>query len=74
MNSEYAEFIKSEGYTIPSNWVDGKYGDGKDELFTAPLSQMTHQKTSIVNNYTQREMRQWGGGAILRRFLPTPYL
>ena len=30
-NSEYAEFIKSEGYTIPSNWVDGKYGDGKDE-------------------------------------------
>ena len=25
MNSEYAEFIKSEGYTIPSNWVDGKY-------------------------------------------------
>lgn len=30
----------------------GIYGDGKDELFTAPLSQMTHQKASIVNNYT----------------------
>ena len=29
MNSEYAEFLKEEGYTILSNWVDGKYGDEK---------------------------------------------
>lgn len=40
MNSEYAEFIKSEGYTIPSNWVDGKYGDGKD---TYPVNYISYK-------------------------------
>ena len=52
MNSEYAEFIKSEGYTIPSNWVDGKYGDGKDEY---PVNYISYKDAQNFYNWLTKK-------------------